>query len=197
VATTPQLAVSGDTIHVDRVTTTVTVRSPYAASPDTRPGLYYKGNGVISVSDGDVQFTFGLTQLLELRAVDPVNRAMTTHPLGLSVHVRNSSQDVLQIDWNPVTLLGKDGVVSPIIHSGVKIADRSAIMVASTIPPGGTLADFVYPRNVISLVGRSWYGSIYFEAMDPGTRFTLYLPIKRGNETAEYQFTFQVDPPRE
>jgi hypothetical protein len=70
--------------------------------------------------------------------------------------------------------------------------DQAFTMAPSTVPPSATLDDFVYPRELLTLTAGSWYGSNFFENLTPGQSFTLYLPIRRGTETTEYQFTFEV-----
>jgi hypothetical protein len=79
------------------------------------------------------------------------------------------------------------------------MADRGGVLTPSTVPPGATLDEFVYPRELISFsssrYGSSWLGVQFFETMKPGTNFTLYLPIKHGSDTIEYQFRFEAGQP--
>jgi hypothetical protein len=146
--------------------------------------------------DRDIQFGFGFTPL-ELTSRERVGSdSANSVPLGLSVLVRNGSTRGLNIDWNAVALIDSAGRAQGVIHKGVKMADRSGVLAPSTIPPGAILEDFVYPREVLSFAGgrygSGWIGVNFFEAMQPNEQFKLYLPIKLGNETIEYQFVFQV-----
>jgi hypothetical protein len=71
----------------------------------------------------------------------------------------------------------------------------------STIPPGAILDDFVYPRKLLkfsaSRYGSGWSAVNFFEAMMPCEQFKLYLPVKHGTVTAEYQLVFEMDAPTE
>jgi len=81
------------------------------------------------------------------------------------------------------------------------MADRSGVLASSTIPPGAVLDDFVYPSEVLSFssgrYGSGWTGVNFFEAMKPQQQFKLYLPLKHGAETVEYQFVFEVGAPEQ
>jgi hypothetical protein len=86
-----------------------------------------------------------------------------------------------------------------VIHRGVKMADRSGVSGTKHHPPGAILEDFVYPREVLRFsggrYGSGWTGVNYFEAVQANRQFKLYLPIRLGNDTKEYQFVFQVSAP--
>lgn len=158
----------------------------------------FVSKGSLVVLHRDVQFGFGFTQL-DLSSKD--GRASSA-PLGLSLLIRNSSPNGVQVDWNTVTIVGKEGRAYPVIHRGVKMAEGAGILGSSTIPPGATLEDFIYPRELVSFrpsTGRYstayWEGVSYFESMPSGSRFMVYLPVKLGGEAIEYQFTFEAGSP--
>ena len=81
------------------------------------------------------------------------------------------------------------------------MADRSGVLAPSTIPPGGTLDDFVYPSEYIAFrsgdryVASSWLGRNFIEGMKPGDKFRVFFPLKSTGGMIEYQFTFEVGGP--
>jgi hypothetical protein len=155
----------------------------------------YVPRGTITVVDNEIQFAFGFSAL----DVTSIDESGSSHPLSLSLLVRNGSSRGITIDWNAVTVIDASGRAYGVIHRGVKMADRSAILAPSTIPPGAVLEDFVYPKELLSFFsgryGSGWMGVHFFEMMQPPQRFKLYLPIKYGNDTVEYQFIFAVGAP--
>lgn len=200
----PGVALPETVIEIERI---YTVKStyidiePYSQWSTSRLSRF-SGKGMILIFHRDVQFGFGVSSV-DLSASDFTTAPprASTSPLGLSVLIRNSSPSGVQLDWNAVNLIGSGGRAYPVIHRGVKMADRGGASAPSTVPPGATLDDFVYPRELISFsssrYGSSWLGSQFFETMKPGSTFTLYMPIKHGPETIEYQFTFEVGHPPE
>ena len=103
----------------------------------------------------------------------------------------------VQIDWNAVTLVRSSSRAFPVIHKGVKFNEAGNVTAPSTVPPSATLSDFVFPREAVffsSGRGGGWRASQFFEAIPAGEAFTLYLPVKRGADLVEYQFTFESGP---
>jgi len=157
----------------------------------------YIPKGTILVVDRDIQFGFGFSGL-DLTSSEG-REQVSSIPLGLNLIVRNRSPRSINIDWNAVTVIDATGRIYRVVHRGVKMADRSAILAPSTIPPGATLDDFVYPQELMSFsggrYGSGWTGINFFEAIKPGQQFKLYLPVKQGNDIVEYQFVFEVTAP--
>jgi len=160
----------------------------------------FVGDGRIITRHRSVQFEFSVTPL-NLRSTDGTDgKGVSSSPLALGVRVRNASSSAIQIDWNAVMIVGAQGDAQPVIHRGIKLAKRSAIMPPSTIPPATVLDDLVYPRAFIvpsTWRGSGWLGVNYFESLSPGERFTLDLPLRLGSEAVDYQFVFEVAAPRD
>ena len=159
----------------------------------------YIPKGTILVVDRELQFGFGFSPL-DLTSHEALGgKSATSVPLGLSLVVRNGSARSVTIDWNTVTIIDQGGRAQGVIHRGVKMADRSGILAPSTIPPGAMLEDFVYPREMLSFsggrYGSGWTAVNFFEGLKPQQQFKLYLPVKHGTETVEYQFVFEVSTP--
>ncbi len=185
-----------DRIQKTKVTDLYAGMTPYAQSLLARSGSQryltttsttHIGDGTLAVLYGDLQFGFGMV---------PTDLG----PVGLSLLVRNGTARGVSLDWNAVTIIGKASRAYPVIHRGVKFSDSAAPKAQTTVPPGATLDDFVYPSELVSFVsgyrspGR-WVGERFFETMTPGDRFTLYLPIRHGDSAIEYQFTLEALTP--
>jgi hypothetical protein len=159
----------------------------------------YIPKGTILVVDRELQFGFGFSPL-DLTSHEALGgESATSVPLGLSLVVRNGSAQSVTLDWNAVTIIDQGGRAQGVIHRGVKMADRSGIQASSTIPPGAMLEDFVYPREMLGFsggrYGSGWTAVNFFEGLKPQQQFKLYLPVKHGTETLEYQFVFEVSTP--
>jgi hypothetical protein len=196
VTVTPPIPLSDQ--HVVTIDRHYQVKSQWLVSSwhTTRTSRYIP-KGTILVANRNIQFGFGFSSL-DLTSSDG---SAISAPLGLSLVVRNESARGMTIDWNTVTLIDQAGTAHGVIHRGVKMADRSGVLAPSTIPPGAVLDDFVYPREVISFsggrYGSGWTGVNFFEAMKPQQQFKLYLPLKHGAETVEYQFVFEIGAPEQ
>jgi hypothetical protein len=196
IAVTPSMALPDQrTVTIDR---RYQVKSEWLVSSwyTTRVSQYIP-KGTILLVDRDLQFGFGFSSL-DLASHEG---SVSSAPLGLSLVVRNGSARGVTIDWNAVTIIDHMGRARGVIHRGVKMADRSGILAPSTIPPGAILEDFVYPKELLSFsggrYGSGWTAVNFFEAMKPGQQFKLYLPVKHGTETVEYQFVFEANAPTE
>jgi hypothetical protein len=195
VGVTPPVALPGQqVVTIDRHYTEESTKMGPTCS--TSKSSRYVPKGGITVVDNEVQFGFGFSPL-DLTTYE--SGSVSSRPLGMSVLVRNGSAKGINIDWNAVTLIDASGRAYGVLHRGVKMADRSSIVAPSTVPPGAVLDDFVYPKELVSFsggrYGSGWIGIAFFEGMRPPQNFKLYLPIRHGADTVEYQFVFAVGAP--
>jgi hypothetical protein len=181
IATIPALPLPDNPIESERTTTLAPVLSPYQWS--TRRVVRYSGRSAVVPVRPDVHIGFGLVPL-DLAAPNAVAPDILT-PLVLSLLVHNRSQNGIAIDWNDVRLMGTEQIAHRVIHRDANSSDRRV----TTVPPGGRAEDFVYPREL-----SSW---TYFEDIKPGQRFALKLPLSYGGRQTDYQFLFEVMPPRQ
>jgi hypothetical protein len=138
---------------------------------------------------GPVGFTLCSLELRTLTFPPPL--LDNDRVLGLCLQIRNDGPSALTVDWSRVSLV-VDGRASPVLHRGVRLAARTTPSTPSVIPPGAALDDFVYPRDSIQFAGGHWRGATIFEGMRPGHRFTLFMPMMRGQEVSEQQFVFEI-----
>ncbi|HXK33852.1 MAG TPA: hypothetical protein VNM91_07575 [Dehalococcoidia bacterium] len=178
-----------------RPTVSFTSRDPIriTRTVEARRVRYNSHGGPVAI-DRDVQFAFTMTPL-DIPTLEP--GLVHANLLGLGLVVRNSSSTGVQIDWNAVSLIDSRGRSMGVMHRGIRLAARHEHKAPSTVPPGAALTDFVFPQELVTYASQlGWYGAALFEAMRPGERFTLYLPITRGSERVEYQFVFEAESPR-
>lgn len=149
----------------------------------------YAADGLILALDRGLEFGFALTPL-ELTGHDADGNPTRLH--GLRLLIKNASTSSATIDWNAVTIVGNGGKAYPTTHRGIRYAEAAAPMTPATVPPSATLDDFIFPREDIQLTSGQWRGRLFFETMQPGDTFGLFLPVRRGQGTVEYFFAFAV-----
>ena len=157
----------------------------------------FAAKGLLSAADRDLSFGFSLTPISVGGTDRTDGQQASTSPLSLSLLLKNGSQAGVQIDWNAVTLVRSSSRAYPVLHKGVKFNEAGNLTAPSTVPPAATLSDFVFPREAVFFVsGRSggWRASQFFEGIPAGEVFSLYLPVRRGTDLVEYQFTFESGP---
>jgi hypothetical protein len=184
-------------LAVDR---TVKVSSTFIQGLGWYPSqsVTFAAQGVLLALDQDLSFRFSFTPIGVETTDATGSPKYSTNPLGLSLSLKNGSDAGVQIDWNAVTLVLSSGRAYPIIHKGIRFIEAGNVTAPATVPPGATLTDFVFPREVVFFdSGRygGWRVTQFFELLPAGEAFTLYLPVKRGTELVEYQFTFQTAGP--
>lgn len=164
----------------------------------TSRNAIFVSKGLLSAVDRDLSFGFAFAPISVGGTDATDSQRATTRPLSLSVLVKNASPAGVVIDWNAVTLVRASGQAIGVIHRGVKFNEASGVMAPSTVPPGATLSDFVFPKDAVFFTsGRygGWGARQFFELIPAGESFNLYLPVKRGVDLVEYQFTFQSVAP--
>jgi hypothetical protein len=115
---------------------------------------------------------------------------------ALGITIRNEGSVAVQLLWDQVSVTLPNGVSHRVMHEGVRLVDRDRPMVPSTIPPGGTLVDFVYPSALVHyLAGRygGWVYDPFIDGFSPGQTFTLYLPFQAPDGLRARTLRFRVD----
>jgi hypothetical protein len=74
-------------------------------------------------------------------------------PTAIHLDVRNKTDRSIKLIWDEASFIDLDGVLSRVMHIGVKFADRNGSQPATVIPGHQRLADDVYPTD------RVWYRS--------------------------------------
>jgi hypothetical protein len=157
-------------------------------------------DGNIGISGKDLELNVGVTET-GIKSSDQVEGRSTSSLLGLSVKIANRRKTGIQIDWNKVYIVDGAGNAHPVIHKGIQLTERARMAAPSNIPPGAVLDDFVYPSDFIGSQSMSkaappeWVGNNFIEAMKPGERFRLRMPIGEEAGITEYQFVFEVAKP--
>jgi hypothetical protein len=157
-------------------------------------------NGTIRISGNDIDWDIGVTET-GIKSSDQVEGRSTSSLLGLSVKVANRRKANIQIDWDKASIVDRAGNAHPVIHRGIPLAERTKMTAPSIVAPGAALDDFVYPNDFIGSGSRSkfappvWIGNNFIEAMKPGERFRLHVPLGDEVSMTECQFVFEVGKP--
>ena len=118
---------------------------------------------------------------------------------AMSVILVNITRGDLEVDWEQTRFVDASGRSQRVIHRGVQLNQRTAQMLPSTLAPGATLNEFVFPGDVItfSAPGRAsvWNSPAVFERLAPGAEFSIVLNIKSGQTAAPRTFRFSVVSP--
>jgi hypothetical protein len=118
---------------------------------------------------------------------------------AMSLILVNATRGDLELDWERSTFIDASGRSQRMIHRGIQLNQRGAQMLPSTIAPGATLNEFVFPGDGItfSAPGRAsvWNSPAVFERMVPGAEFSIVLNLKSGQTAAPRTFRFSVVPP--
>ena len=163
----------------------------------------YEGIGTIRLSDEllSLKATLYPSTLWEDRygPGGPLERDYEGYLLTtFTFEIENKAQDPMEIDWSKVRLMDPEGRSLPVVHQGIEPADLGRPMAASIIPPGERLKDFVFPIDyIVAFDGQKWKGVRFFERLQPGDRFGLFLPVKIGAQEIPHTLIFSVHPAKE
>jgi hypothetical protein len=160
--------------------------------------IVYTARGAIVVTDDVGQWRFAYTKTsLEGAAGAPVEWIVGLH--AVSVIVTNTSSGPVEVDWEHSAFVDPTGRPQRVVHRGVQLNQKSAIMEPSVIVPGATLREFVFPgdRIVFSSPGRAslWNSPAVLERLAPGLGFSIVLNVKKGETTAARTFKFSTVAP--
>jgi hypothetical protein len=160
--------------------------------------IVYTARGAIVVTDDVGQWRFAYTKTsLEGSAAAPAEWIVGLH--AVSVIVTNTSPGPVEVDWEHSAFVDPTGRPQRVVHRGVQLNQKSAVMEPSVIAPGATLREFVFPgdRIVFSSPGRAslWNSPAVLERLAPGLGFSIVLNVKKGETTAPRTFKFSTVSP--
>jgi hypothetical protein len=190
--------ISGPPIKIERVVTAKSTRvgSDWYTFRTSR----FLADGKIAISGKNIELNVGVTAT-DIKSVDQLEGRTTSSPLGLSVKVANRGKNALQIDWNKVSIVDNAGNAHPVIHRGIHVEERAMMAAPGIIQPGSSLDDFVYPSDFIGLQtatkfgSQVWLGNNFIEAIKPGERIQLRIPIADGADITEYRLVLEAVKP--
>jgi len=155
----------------------------------------YRSRGVITATDalGEWQFAYTATSLNDTLA----NSDRWIFGIqGLAIALKNTTADVIEVDWTRSAFVDATGRASPVIHRGVRLNDRSGLVAPSIIPAGATLDNFVFPADGISFdsAGRasSWVAPAVIERLTPGASISVTFNVKTADKVVSRTFKFSV-----
>lgn len=182
------------TVHV------MTLQEPPGAgrvqlTSSTRPNYIggfrqeYEAAGEITAKDELGEWRFGYVKL----DLDTYNlEIFGLH--ALRIGLRNTTPNTLEIDWSRTVIVDASGRARPVIHRGVKLADRDRAGVPSVVPAGASIEDFIFPSDGITFraLGRSsfWAAPAFVEAFRPGDQFSVTVALRNGDRQMSKTFRF-------
>lgn len=125
-------------------------------------------------------------------------RSLEGNVHGLSIRFANKSADTVEIDWNRTVILDPSGRTHPVIHRGVRLADRGGSVPPSVVPAGAVLDDFVFPGDLIFLTRGQyggWSATEFFETLRPGASISLSVGLRTGKGVTDRSFRFRIVQP--
>jgi hypothetical protein len=158
----------------------------------------YRAYGGILAADDVARWRFTYTKT-SLEGPGPTRGEWVDGLHAMSVILVNATRGELEVDWEHSTFIDASGRSQRMIHRGIQLNQRTAQMLPSTIAPGATLNEFVFPGDGISFSapGRAsvWNSPAVFERLVPGAEFSIVLSIRSGQTMAPRTFKFTVVPP--
>jgi len=148
-----------------------------------------------------VDYDFAMTEPEESQSLsfqdDAVAIEFDISEERIAFNLENKSSQPIQIDWNQVSYVDPDGSSNKVMHKGVKYANKDESLAPTTVPPNASIEDFILPTDLLVRTSDGWTeGSLFpdgseSEAYD-GQTFSLFMPLEIGEETQNYNFTFEV-----
>jgi hypothetical protein len=156
--------------------------------------LEYDFSGTSQVSDGRLTLTFSFVQIGQLshiRSSGP-GHLVFFRPVGLALDLCASPSHSVEVNWDRASIIGPDGTAHRVLHKGQRYSERDKPTPPSLIPPGTRIQDFVFPSDRIEYDLRTWNHGQFFEVVNSGQEFGLFLPIKSDGVETSYHVTFKV-----
>ena len=115
----------------------------------------------------------------------------------IGVEIYNLSDKPITVDWDKVQFVDPEGVMHPVIHKLVPLADTSRRQTPSLIMPQGLLSDTIAPKDYVFTTVTGWEQRSIFPRSAAasglkGQSFGVLIPIKLENEVKLYTLKFAV-----
>lgn len=157
--------------------------------------LKYYHSGEISVQSSAATLGFGFTSLGTISSEGLFQGSAAYFPTALTIWIKAPTEEAVEVDWGRVRLIGPDGRAHPVVRKGQKYADRTAVSPPAFLPPGTRFDDFLFPVDLISWDQplRNWYLERFFERVQSGQAFSIYLPMKIGQREVLHQISLRAE----
>jgi hypothetical protein len=157
----------------------------------------------LKVLDGDYPVGYKLELVKPVAApdgrfeTDGYSISFVTLPTALHFSLRNKGDGPIRIDWNSVALVDTAGRSHGVIHTGVKLVDRTAPKAPTIVPPGASIEDEITPVDNVDLVDGNWVTqnllpSGFHSGQVIGKDLTVFLPLDVDGKTENRSFVFHV-----
>jgi hypothetical protein len=110
---------------------------------------------------------------------------------GINFTITNRSTQAISVNWDLSSITLPSGQISNVAHAGTKYISAGSSTPPTTIPPGGTLSNFVIPSRNIYYYSNGW--SVQRMGITSGSQFGLYLVLDGAPATSNgYNFIFEA-----
>lgn len=130
-----------------------------------------------------------------------INAQLSLLQDSVAIRIKNKAATSIQIPWDSVSFVGTDGQAQRVIHTGVKLIDRSQAQAPTVVPPGAMHTDEITPADNIHYESGQ-YGGWRIAPILPnladqqqsyvGKRISVFLPIEVGGKRREYKFDLEI-----
>jgi hypothetical protein len=112
--------------------------------------------------------------------------------------LKNKTDNPIKVDWDQVSYVDPEGKSHKAMHQGIRFIERDRSQSPTTIPPGATLEDFVYPSDAVTMIGNEWSTPMLFPAAPKaaafkGKSFSVFMPLEVNGATKNYNFVFAIE----
>jgi hypothetical protein len=101
----------------------------------------------------------------------------------------------IRLDWDQMAYVDLDGSSHRVIHKGVRLMQKDAPQPPSTVAPGSSVEDFLYPSDKVSWdssIGEWMEAPIWPSMQSPGQTFGIFMPIAVNGNVKNYLFTIKI-----
>jgi hypothetical protein len=105
----------------------------------------------------------------------------------------NKTDNPIKVDWNQVSFVDDSGSAHKVIHQGIRLIQRDEPMVATTVPPGAKVSDYMYPSDLVLRLGGDWVTPPLLPkgeraAAMRGKKLSVFLPLEINGAAKNYSF---------
>lgn len=117
----------------------------------------------------------------------------------INVLISNNGEVPVEVGWPDAKFVDKDGAKHGVANSQTLLTKNQSKIMPTTIPAGGTEANFIVPADYQEQLEQwTWYVRPFFNQVDDEAlknldkTFGVVIPLNVGGEERRYSFEFKV-----
>jgi len=151
----------------------------------------------LSYSDDSIDITFVLGGVTEMVQDDIIGIYASKDVEQIAFDIQNKTDRGIKINWDDISIIYPDGTTSRVIHSGVKLIDKSNPQALTIVPPNARVNDILAPTDKITSTSAGWQTAPLFGGNDRlfwnDKEFGVFFPLEIKGEKKEYTFKFKIN----